>query len=118
MGFLIHATESCQESIDTQLAWYRADESRGGDVLAERWLNALHVELRKISLRLQPYGLAPENGEWLPELQIRQKFFRPWKSGVGWRVLFVIDDDAQIVTILQVRHERRRYMHEAADVGH
>jgi hypothetical protein len=32
--------------------------------------------------------------------QIRQMLFRPWKSGVGWRVLYTIDEAHKTLTIL------------------
>ena len=112
MSFRVQATEACQASIDEQLSWYRADESRGGDDLAKRWFDSLHVALAKLGKQPTAHGFAPENSRWLPDLQIRQMLFRPWKSGVGWRVLFAVDEDAQLVTILQVRHEHRLWMHE------
>lgn len=70
-----------------------------------RWQNLPPVPHR--------FGFAPENGKWLPEHEIRQMLFRPWKSGVGWRVLFTIDEEQKLVTVLQVRHEHRRWFFEA-----
>ena len=38
--------------------------------------------------------------------------FRPWKKGVGWRVLYTIDEDHRLVFVFQVHHERRRWLFE------
>jgi mRNA-degrading endonuclease RelE of RelBE toxin-antitoxin system len=40
---------------------------------------------------------------------------RRHESGAGWRVLYTIDESAKLVTVPQIRHERRRYPHEIAD---
>lgn len=117
MSFRVQATDACRSSIDGQLNWYREDENRGGAALAERWFDALHAALLKLGTQPAAYGFAPENGEWFPELEIRQMLFRPWKSGVGWRVLFAIDEKAKLVTVLQVRHEHRRWLHEREQGG-
>jgi hypothetical protein len=113
VNYRVQASESGKSSVDEQLKWYRADESHGGDDLAERWFNALYEALAKLAIRPASHGFAPENGRWLPEHEIRQMLFRPWKSGVGWRVLFTIDEELKLVTVLQVRHEHRRWMFQA-----
>jgi len=41
--------------------------------------------------------------------------FRLWKSGVGWRVLFTVDELEQVVTVLQVRHEHRSPLEEGEE---
>ena len=113
MNYRVQASESGKSSVDEQLKWYRADESHGGDDLAERWFNALHAALAKLATRPTSHGFAPENGEWLPENEIRQMLFRPWKSGVGWRELFPIGAGQKLGTVLQARHEHRRWVFEA-----
>ena len=113
MNYKVRLASSGDASIATQVEWYRSDEQHGGEELAERWFAKLHVALATLATAPTRHGLAPENNKWRPEFEIRQMLFRPWKSGVGWRVLYTIDEDAQLVTVLQVRHERRRWMFEA-----
>jgi hypothetical protein len=71
--------------------------------------------LGKLAVVPEQYGMAPENGKWLPHLAIRQMLFRPWKSGVGWRLLYTVDEAAKKVTVLQIRHEHRRWMFEVEE---
>ena len=51
----------------------------------------------------------------MPEFELRQMLFRPWKSGAAWRVLYTIDEKQKLVTVLQIRHERRRHLHDASN---
>lgn len=113
MSFIVTLSVEAQRTIEDQIYWHEADEKHGGADLANRWLDKLEAALTKLAASPHRHGLAPENGRWHPELVIRQMQFRPWKSGVGWRVLFVIDEKQDIVTVLQVRHERRRWLFEA-----
>lgn len=115
MSYALTLSDETQRTIEEQLEWYEADEKHGGAELADRWLDRLESALGKLAASPHRHGLAPENGRWNPELEIRQMQFRPWKSGVGSRVLFVIDEMQRIVTVLQVRHERRRWMFDAED---
>ena len=115
MIYRVRLAASGHQCVDAQLAWYRSDEKHGGEPLAKRWFDALHLALAGLSSRPTSHGLAPENEQCLPEFQIRQMLFRPWKSRVGWRVLYTIDERKKMVTVLQVRHERRRRMFEAED---
>jgi plasmid stabilization system protein ParE len=110
MSCTITLSDEARRTIEEQLEWYEADVKHGGAELADRWLDRLESALHKLAMSPHRYGLAPENGRWHPELEIRQMQFRPWKSGVGWRVLFVLDEKQRIVTVLQVRHERRRWL--------
>jgi plasmid stabilization system protein ParE len=113
MSYELFLSDEAQRTIDDQIQWYEADEKHGGAALADRWLDKLEVALAKLSRSPQGHGPAPENGLWHPEVAIRQMQFRPWKSGVGWRVLYVVNEKQRIVTVLQVRHERRRWLFEA-----
>jgi hypothetical protein len=36
--------------------------------------------------------------------------FKPWKSSSAWRILYVMDEAAAQVTVLQVRHEKRPWL--------
>lgn len=98
-----------------QSKWYLTEAADSGIELASRWNSRLQTALDQLAAAPRRFGFAPENGKWLPQHQIRQMLFRPWNSGVGWRVLYTIDEKAKLVTVLQVRHERRRYLHESED---
>lgn len=115
MKYELTLAGEAQTTIDKQIEWYEADDKRGGSVLALKWVDKLEKVLAKLEDSPHRYGLAPENGRWSPDIVIRQMQFRPWKSGVGWRVLFVIDEPGRIVTVLQVRHERRRWLFETEE---
>ena len=112
MSYALQLTDNAKATIKAQELWYEEDESRGGAALADRWFNLLEAAIEKLLLSPHRSSLAPENGEWLEHLVIRQVLFRPWKSGVGWRILFSLDEEQQIVTVHQVRHERRRLLSE------
>ena len=43
----------------------------------------------------------------MPEISIRQMQLKPWKTPSAWRVLYVTDEEARLVTVVQVRHEKR-----------
>ena len=115
MSYHVKQSALADASIAAQVDWYQADESRGGEVLAKRWFEQLHAALAGLAAEPSRHRLAPENGEWLPRYRIRQMRFRPWKSGVGWRVLYTIDEAAKTVIVLQVRHAHRRFLHESAE---
>ena len=113
MKYQVVLSREGRTTIEEQVEWYGSDERHGGEVLASRWLDKLHPALASLSEMPAKHGLAPENKRWHPELEVRQMRFRPWKSGVGWRVLFAIDEATRIVTILQIRHEHRPWVFEA-----
>lgn len=115
MNYAVRQAPSADDCITAQVEWYRADEKRGGDELAGRWFDELHIALATLGRHPTSHGLAPENGRWMPQHQIRQMLFRPWKSGVGWRVLFTLNEAEKLVTILQIRHEHRRWLFESED---
>ncbi|WP_395743173.1 type II toxin-antitoxin system RelE/ParE family toxin [Prosthecobacter sp.] len=98
-----------------QIEWFESDENHGGEDLAQAWLLKLHKALAGLGQMPGKHPPAPENGRWRPEFEVRQLLFRPWKSGIGWRVLFVIDEPKRQVTVLQIRHERRRWMFEVEE---
>lgn len=112
MSYKLTLSDEARRAIEEQLEWYGAEDAHGGTELASRWLDRLEAAVEKLAASPRRHGLAPENGRWHPELEIRQMLFRPWKSGIGWRVLFLIDEKRRIVTVLQVRHERRRWLFE------
>lgn len=113
MIFAVKQAPSADECVAAQVEWYRSDEKHGGDELALRWFDLLHRALATLSINPQRHGFAPENGKWMQQYEIRQVLFRPWKSGVGWRVIYTIDEAQKLVTILQIRHEHRRWLFEA-----
>jgi plasmid stabilization system protein ParE len=108
----LRISSEAERCIDEQLLWYEADERNGGADLADRWLDLLEVALESLSRHPERNGFAPENGRWMSAVSIRQMRFQPWKSKSVWRVLYVIDEAAKLVTVLQVRHERRPLLDE------
>ncbi len=102
-------------SVERQIAWYESDERHGGTELADRWLALLEPALEKVAENPKRHGLAPENGKWHPDLEVRQLLFRPWKRKAGWRVLYTIDEKEKKVTVLQVRHEHRPWLFEVEE---
>ena len=115
MIYSVRQAPSADECVAAQVNWYREDDQRGGDSLALRWFDLLHQTLTTLGNNPTRYGFAPENGQWMKQYEIRQMLFRPWKSGIGWRVLYTIDEPKKLVTILQIRHEHRRWLFEEAD---
>lgn len=115
MIYSVKQAPSADECVAAQVNWYREDEQRGGEALALRWFEQLHLALASLGKNPARYGLAPENGKWMAEIEIRQMLFRPWRSNAGWRVLYVIDEAQAFVTILQIRHERRRRLFEVEE---
>lgn len=117
MSYQWSLSPDADDCIFRQTQWYLVEVTDGGEELATRWIIGLEVALENLAKHPTRHGFAPENGKWLPELQVRQMLFRPWKSGVGWRVLYAIDENAKLVTVLQVRHEHRRWMQDAEEGG-
>ncbi len=113
MSFLWNLADTAEADVDRQMIWDESDEAHGGADLGNRWNGLLELALTKLAVAPHRHGFAPENGKWMPQYEIRQMLFRPWKSGVGWRVLYTIDEARKLVTILQIRHEHRRWMFEA-----
>jgi len=106
---------SAEEEIEAQLRWYEEDEEQGGVDLSIRWLDRLEKALEAIAVSPERHRPAPEDGRWMPHHTIRQVVFRPWRARPGWRILYTVDSLARRVTILQIRHERRRFLFEGDD---
>lgn len=83
MSFLWNLADISGDDVDRQMIWYESDESHGGADLANRWSDLLQSALDRLVLSPNRYGFAPENALWMPQFEIRQMLFRPWKSGVG-----------------------------------
>jgi len=107
MSYEILFSAEATQSIEDQLLWYEADESRGGAELADRWLNLLEVAIETLSPDPERHKPAAENGRWNPEILIRQLLFKPWKTASRLRVLYNVHSTKKQLTILQVRHEKR-----------
>lgn len=112
MVFLVSITAEAESCIQDQIAWYEGDERHGGSELANRWLDLLQKALGDLESNPERFGFAPENGRWHPQLELRQMPFKPWKKKYGWRLLFVIDQENNNVTIIQIRHERRPLLYQ------
>ena len=107
MNYELRLSTEAERCIEEQLLWYEAAETHGGVEIADRWLDLLESALDTLSQHPERHGFAPENGRSMPEICIRQMRFKPWKTPSAWRVLYVIDEKAKRVTVLQVRHEKR-----------
>jgi plasmid stabilization system protein ParE len=107
MSYELRLSPEAERCIEEQLQWYEADEKNGGVELADRWLDLLEAALDALSLHPERHGFAPENGRWMSGVSIRQMRFKPWKTPSAWRILYVTDDETKLVTVLQVRHEKR-----------
>ena len=103
----LRISKEAEHCIEEQLQWYEAVATDGGGELADRWMNMLEAALEALGQDPERHGFAPENGRWMPEISIRQMRFKPWKTPSVWRVLYLIDDKARQVAVLQVRHEKR-----------
>ncbi len=112
MSYRWSLSPAADDEILRQTQWYLDEVTDGGREIAARWNSGLELALEKLVKHPHRFGLAPENGKWLPDLETRQMLFRPWKSGVGWRVLFTIDEAAKLVTVVQVRHDHRLWMQD------
>ena len=112
MDYELLLSSEAERCIEDQLQWYEADETNGETELADRWMALLETALDTLRQHPEQDGFAPENGRWLPGISIRQMRFKPWKTPSAWRLLFVIDEQAARVTVLQVRHERRPLLPE------
>lgn len=112
MSWELRISSEAEACINEQQQWYESDERHGGADLANRWLGLIEAALGELENHPERHGFAPENGRWRPELKIRQMRFRPWRSRSAWRVLFVLDEANGIITILQVRHEHRKWLFE------
>ena len=107
MDYELLLSSEAERCIEDQLLWYEADEAGGGAELADRWLDLMEKALETLRQHPERYGFAPENGRWMPGISIRQMRFKPWKTPSAWRILYVIDEKAARITVLQIRHERR-----------
>ncbi len=112
MSCKLRISSEAEACLKEQIQWYKSDEKHGGAELASRWLALIEVAMIEICKGPKKHGFAPENGRWNPDLNIRQMRFKPWKTKSVWRVLYVLDETSGIVTILQVRHERRKLLFE------
>ncbi len=106
----LRISAEAERCIEEQLQWYEASDGNGEPELADRWMNLLEAALDTLTRHPERHGFAPENGRWMPAISIRQMRFKPWRTSSARRILYVIDDRTGLVTILQIRHERRPHL--------
>lgn len=106
-AYELRLSSEAERCIEDQFQWYEADETNGGTELADRWMDLMETALDTLSQHSERHGFAPEDGRWMPGISIRQMRFKPWKTPSAWRVLYVMDENARQVTVLQIRHEKR-----------
>jgi plasmid stabilization system protein ParE len=112
VSFRLTLTSEAEQSIEDQLLWYEEDDFRGGNQLADRWLAKLKAALREIADAPWQFGFAPENGRWSTHLELRQFRFEPWKTRSAWRILYIFDEGEKTVSVIQIRHAHRPFLHE------
>lgn len=112
MAFELRLSAEAERCVEDQLQWYEADETHSGAELADRWLDLLEKALETLTRHSDRNGFAPGNGRWMPEISIHQIRFKPWKTASIWRVIYTIDERANVVTGLQIRHEKRPLLTE------
>jgi plasmid stabilization system protein ParE len=103
-------------SMDDQMVWYEK-EVPDGETLADKWLVRITLSFQQLLEHPTRFSPAPENRQWQQAILVRQMLFRPWKSGVGWRVLFSVDEASAIITVLQIRHESRPWLEDDKEAG-
>ena len=92
------------EDIDQVLVWLGEQAPHK----VEEWFDSLVLEIHSLETMPERCPLAPENGRWESELEVRQLLFDRYPS--IYRILFTVID--QTVRVLQVRHGSRRYLFE------
>lgn len=112
MNYELRLSTEAERCVEDQLLWHEADEAGGGAELADHWLDLLEIAFDTLKQHPERYGFAPENGRWMPGVSIRQTRFKPWKTPSAWRILYVIDEKAAGITVLQIRHEKRPLLPE------
>lgn len=112
MNCTLHLSPEAETCIDEQLQWFEADEQHGGFALADRRLSALEQSLASLLKNPTKCGFAPENGRWNPNLLLRQFRFKPWKADKAWRVLYILEESERKLVVIQIRHERRKWLFE------
>ncbi len=113
MSYALKYSKTAEDQIEKQQLWYEADEQRGGLELSVRWIHGLFAAVETITAHPQRYPFAPENGRWMKRHSIRQLVYRPWQGKPGWRVLYVIKEKSKVISILDIRHESRRWLHDS-----
>ena len=108
--YLIEIPYKAERSIDEQIDWLFSNPGGDGKRLSEKWSDEFDIVLESLAFHPERNGFAPENGKIFHGVEIRQKRFRPWKGKPGWRVLYMVDDNEGVVTILQIRHERQPWV--------
>lgn len=114
MSFELRILQEAERSIDEQLDWYKTQLEEGTE-FGNRWFHKLLEALNTLREGPERFGFAPENGRWKPDLELRQMKFRPWKTGSTWRVLFIVEEQRKIVTVVQIRHASRKRLYELDD---
>lgn len=93
------------EDIDNAVTWL---SEQAPHKVAE-WFHALESEIQSLESLPQRCPLAPENGRWETELELRQLLFDRYPS--TYRIIFTILGDT--VRVLQIRHGARRFIFES-----
>lgn len=106
MSYELSLSAAAKQHIREQRLWYR-DNLEDGLALANRWTRELDAALHQLCRHPERHGLAAADDQIEPGLTLRRMLFRPWTTGRGWKVIFCIDEAAQMATVLHIRHESR-----------
>lgn len=106
MSYELFLSATAKQHIREQRLWYH-DNLEDGLALANRWTRELEAALHGLCRNPERHGLAAAGDQIEPGLPLRRMLFRPWTNGRGWKVIFCIDEETQIVTVLHIRHESR-----------
>ena len=105
--YRIEIDPRASEDIDQALVWIGEQAPHK----VEEWFDSLVSEIHSLETMPERCPLAPENGRWEPELELRQLLFDRYPS--IYRILFTVIKD--VVRILQVRHGALRYFFESEE---
>lgn len=76
---------------------------------ADRWYAGLLDTIAQLSFLPRRNPIAPENDSF-PEITLRQRLYGCGRN--AWRILFFVQDNADTVWVLHVRHSARRLLTE------
>ena len=95
---------SSQEDLKLTLEWLKQKVPMEK---VKEWYHSFKEQIESLRHLPKRCPLAPENGLWGKE-EIRQLLFVKYPS--VYRVLFTVNEDT--VQILNIRHGKRRFLHE------
>lgn len=102
--FSIVFSPTAEEDLEEIYKWL----SENAPEKTDEWLRAVERKIGTLQSNPERCPLAPENGLWKKDGEIRSLLFDDFRS--KYRVLFSVS--GQVVQILSIRHGARRYLFE------